>query len=121
LQYCFAALFICINSSLDAQVPLEIDDGGYLFIKVKINDADSARFMLDTGGGINMLSEELFNKLKSSMIALGLHTGTRHNGESSTGMLYQLSSLSVGNFKKQNVAVGEWNGLKNCDGILSMN
>lgn len=121
LQYCFATLFICIVSSLDAQIPLEIDDGGYLFIKVKINDADSARFMLDTGGGINMLSEELFNKLKPSMTALGLHTGTRHNGESSTGMLYQLSSISVGNFKKQNVAVGEWDGLKNCDGILSMN
>jgi hypothetical protein len=57
--------------------------------------------MLDTGSGITAFSSNLFSRyhLKEA----GLHTGVRHNGESITGMLYVLPSLSIGDFTKQNV------------------
>ena len=35
-------------------------------------------------------------------------------------MLYKLSSLSVGSLKKENVIVGTYERLQNCDGLLSM-
>ena len=101
------------------EIPLQIDDGGYISLKVKINDKEEARFLLDTGGGVNVVSQSLFNKL-GSLGEAGLHTGTRHNGEQITGMLYLLPSLSIGNFKKKNVILGQYADLGNYDGILSM-
>jgi len=118
----FYLLLILCYSPVQAQteIPLEIADGGYLFIKVNLNGTDTARFMLDTGGGINVISGALFTKLKGTMKLIGPHTGTRHNGESITGNLYLLPSLSVGSFSKTNIVVGEYAGLNGFDGLLSM-
>ncbi|MES1217780.1 MAG: retropepsin-like aspartic protease [Bacteroidota bacterium] len=106
-------------SNAQTEVPLHIDDGGYITIPVKINDTVSAVFLLDTGGGVNMVSSDLFNKLDRPEQA-GLHTGTRHNGEQITGMLYVLPSLTIGKFSKTNVVIGQYAGLTKYDGILSM-
>jgi len=101
------------------EIPLQIDDGGYISLKVKLNDKEEARFLLDTGGGVNVVSQSLFNKL-GSLREAGLHTGTRHNGEQITGMLYFLPSFSIGSFTKKNVIIGQYADLGNYDGILSM-
>jgi hypothetical protein len=111
---CFSNFFI----SAQTEVPVDINDGGYIFLKVKINSRDTAIFMLDTGSGITVFSSRLFNKY--NLKQAGLHTGTRHNGELITGMLYILPSLSIGNFTKQNVVIGSYDALQNCDGLLSM-
>lgn len=102
------------------EIPLDIDNtnGGYIFLKVKINGTDTAKFMLDTGSGITVFSSDLFSKY--NLKEAGLHTGVRHNGESITGMLYTLPSLSVGNFTKSNIIIGSYDALQNCDGLLSM-
>lgn len=117
---CFLLSLVNIFVSAQTEIPLEINEaeGGYIFLKVKINGRDTARFMLDTGSGITVLSSDLFSRyhLKEA----GLHTGVRHNGEKLTGMLYVLPSLSVGGFEKQNIIVGSYDALRNCDGLLSM-
>lgn len=119
--YLLAVLLIfTFNSKAQTEIPLEIADGGYIFIKVRLNDTDSARFMLDTGGGVNVMSSQLFSKLKSTLKLIGQHTGIRHNGEAITGTLYELPSLSIGSFKKNNVVIGEYAALNNFDGLLSM-
>jgi len=101
------------------EIPLQIDDGGYISLNVNFSDTEQARFLLDTGGGVNVVSQSLFNKL-GSLREAGIHTGTRHNGEQITGMLYFLPSLSLGSFTKRNVIVGKYADLGNYDGILSM-
>src|ERR1700750_2946519 len=113
----FSLSMIC---SMDQAFPqnevlLEINDGGYIFIKVKINDTAEARFMFDTGAGINIISSEIFKKFRPALKEAGLHTGTRHNGEQLTGMLYDVPSVSIGSFRKTHVVVGEWEGLSGCD------
>ena len=85
------SFFACAQT----EIPIEINDGGYIFLKVKINGNDTAKFMLDTGSGITVFSSKLFSRYK--LKEAGLHTGTRHNGESITGMLYILPNLSIGN------------------------
>lgn len=112
-------LFPGILLQAQIEIPLQIDDGGYISLKVKLNDQEEARFLLDTGGGINVISKDLFNKL-GPLSEAGLHTGTRHNGEQITGMLYFLPALSIGSFTKKNVVVGQFAGLGNYDGLLSM-
>ena len=99
-------------------IPLEITDGGYIFLRMLVNGNDTARFMLDTGSGITVLSQKLFARY--DLKEAGLHTGTRHNGESITGMLYILPSLSAGTFAKQDVVIGVYDALPGCDGFLSM-
>lgn len=101
-------------------IPIEINDGGYIFIKVTLNKNIEARFMLDTGAGVNVISKELYEKIKATLNEEGLHTGTRHNGEQITGMLYVLPELSIGGFTKQHVAVGMYDQLKDFDGLLSL-
>lgn len=113
-------LLLFYHVSAQTEIPLEIDNanGGYIFLKVKINGNDTARFMLDTGSGITVFSSDLFRRY--NLKEAGLHTGVRHNGESITGMLYVLPVLSVGSFTKQNVIVGSYDAMQNCDGLLSM-
>lgn len=101
-------------------MPLEIKDGGYIFITVTINGNSSAKFMLDTGAGVNVISERLFEKIRSTLKEEGPHTGTRHNGEQITGMLYLVDELSIGNFSQRNVAIGVYDGIREFDGLLSL-
>ena len=100
------------------EIPLMINDGGYIFLTVKINGNQSAKFMLDTGAGITVLSADLFRKYR--LEKAGMHTGTRHNGQSITGPVYTLPSLAVGTLIQRNLIVGEYDRLQNCDGLLSM-
>ncbi|HEX6892964.1 MAG TPA: retropepsin-like aspartic protease [Chryseolinea sp.] len=101
-------------------IPIEINDGGYIFIKVTLNGGTDARFMLDTGAGVNVISKELFEKIRSTLKEEGLHTGIRHNGEQITGMLYRLPELSIGSFSKQHVTIGIYERLNDFDGLLSL-
>lgn len=79
-----------------------------------------AKFLLDTGAGVNVISERLFEKIRSTLKEEGLHTGTRHNGEQITGMLYRVDELSIGDYSQRNVAIGVYDGIREFDGLLSL-
>ena len=113
-------LFVSTTAFAQTEIPLEIGDGGNLFVKVTLNDGHSARFALDTGAGINVISSKLFRELRPSLKEVGQHTGVRHNGERLTGMLYRLPALSIGSLRKTDVVIGEYDGLNGFDGLLSM-
>jgi hypothetical protein len=118
INFILFSLLLNFLGYAQTEVPIEINDEGYIFLKVKINSQYTAKFMLDTGSGITVFSSNLFSKYK--LKEAGPHTGVRHNGESITGMLYVLPSLSIGSFTKQNVFIGSYDALQNCDGLLSM-
>ena len=40
-------------------VPLEVADGGYLYVHARVADGIDARLLLDTGAGINTISESI--------------------------------------------------------------
>lgn len=100
-------------------VPLEIADGGYLYVHVRLADDVDARMLLDTGAGINTISEPLFQVLEPALKSAGTHTGTRHNGETQTGPIWSLSSIAMGAFRKTDVVVGRF-APQGADGLLSM-
>jgi hypothetical protein len=100
-------------------VPLEVGDGGYLFVRVRVADSADAKLLLDTGAGINTLSESILNRLGPRVRDAGMHTGTRHNGEKITGQVWSVSSLALGSLRKHDVVVGRF-APQNADGMLSM-
>lgn len=115
------SLFVlAVSGYSGTTIPVEINDGGYIFIDVKINGNINARFMVDTGAGVNVISEQLYEKLRPTLKEAGLHTGTRHNGEQITGMLYSVPELSLGNYVQQDVIVGVYDALRDFDGLLSL-
>jgi hypothetical protein len=100
-------------------VPLEVADGGYLYVRARVADSVDARLLLDTGAGINTISESIMNRLGDRVRDAGTHTGTRHNGETITGRIWSVSSLALGALWKENVVVGGF-APRGADGMLSM-
>jgi hypothetical protein len=116
----FLALFTSPATALaQATVPLEIADGGYLYVRVRVADSFDARLLLDTGAGMNTLSDAIFQKLGDRARDAGTHTGTRHNGEQITGTVWQVPALTLGALRKRDVVVGRF-APPNADGMLSM-
>jgi hypothetical protein len=107
------------TTSAQATVPLEIADGGYLYVRVRVADSIDAKLLLDTGAGINTLAAPILERLGAQARDAGTHTGTRHNGERITGAVWSVPSLSLGSTTKQNVVVGRF-APPNADGMLSM-
>ena len=100
-------------------VPLEVADGGYLYVRARVADDVDARLLLDTGAGINTISESILGQLGDRVRDAGTHTGTRHNGETITGRIWSVSSLALGALRRENVIVGGF-APKGADGMLSM-
>jgi hypothetical protein len=102
-----------------ATVPLEVADGGYLYVRARVADSIDARLLLDTGAGINTISASMLGQLGDRVRDAGTHTGTRHNAETITGRIWSVSSLALGALRKENVVVGSF-APKGADGMLSM-
>ena len=107
------------TASAQAPVPLEIADGGYLYVRVRVADSIEAKLLLDTGAGINTLAAPILDRLGARARSAGTHTGTRHNGEKITGEIWSVPSLSLGPLTKRDVVVGRF-APPNADGMLSM-
>ena len=74
----FGGDLLALPSAVAAQttVPLEIADGGYLYVRARVADGVDARLLLDTGAGINTLSESILGRLGDRVRDAGTHTGT---------------------------------------------
>ena len=115
-------LFISFYPLKAQTIPVVIDSSGFIFIDVTINDSVKTKFLLDTGGGISVLSNKLFQKLNSSLKNAGYFTGFRNDGERLDGELFTLPSISIGNFRVANVNVGVYPPLDDygMEGVISM-
>ena len=120
LIYGVLSLFAATGAALgQTTIPLEIADGGYLYVQVRVADSVDARLLLDTGAGINTLSDAIFARLGDRARDAGAHTGTRHNGERITGTVWTVPALALGALRKRDVVVGRF-APPNADGLLSM-
>lgn len=115
----FAA--VCIGSGQTA-IPLVINDGGYIFVKATLNDSITGNFLLDTGGGMHVLSGKYFEKVKNHAKSAGYFTGFRHNGERLDSEIYTLSAISIEGLRQEKPLVGYYAPLDEygMDGIISL-
>ncbi|CAF4734270.1 unnamed protein product, partial [Rotaria sp. Silwood1] len=111
-----------ITESFSQSVPLKIDNNGNIFVTVTVNDTITTDFLLDTGGGMNVVSGKLFQKIKSTAKFHGFETGYRHDGERLDGEVYQIPSLKIDNYKVSDVITGMYPPLDDygIDGIISL-
>ena len=114
-----ALVAITAKAHAQSSVRLEVADGGYLYVRVRVADSIEAKLLLDTGAGINTLSESILERLGARARDAGTHTGTRHNGERLTGPIWKVPSITLGALTKRDVVVGRF-APPNADGMLSM-
>lgn len=104
------------------EYPIQIMDEGHILVKVKLSDSISGNFVLDTGAGANVLSQNLFQKIEHKAEDAGFFTGFRHDGDRLDGEVYQIPYLSIGEVKQPNPIVGVYPPLDGfgIDGLLSL-
>ena len=75
-----------------------------LVVPVRVNDAITTKFVLDTGVGLNLISKSLCNQLNCTV--MGYHTGKRMSGQELTVPLSKVDSLTLASETQKNVQVG---------------
>src|SRR5271155_928601 len=94
-----------------------------LAVPVVVGGVEST-FVLDTGIGVNLISSDLAAKV--GCVPLGeSYTGRRMSGQAVTAPVSMVSSLQLGDFSRENVAVcvfdmGGAAGLEGIDGFVSL-
>lgn len=104
----------------DKMIPLEITAEGLITVTVTVSDSIQGRFILDTGGGLNVLSNALLRRIHS--VPDGRFTGFRHTGERIDLDIYRIRSLNIDGHYQNNPVVASLALLDSLkiDGILSL-
>jgi hypothetical protein len=87
------------------EIPFKYAAGHIITVPVKVCGEDCT-FILDTGCGVNVVSERLVQKY--SCKGLGKHSGKRMSGQQLTMDMFKLPSLQVGSNEQQDVPVASW-------------
>lgn len=86
------------------EIPFSYADENFIVVPVKINDSIDAKFVLDTGIGVNLISKSLCDRLKCEIKSH--HTGRRMSGQEITIPISSVKALSFGAVRKAEVSVG---------------
>jgi len=118
-----STLFTFSFSPSQAQeFPLHIMEEGHIIVQVKVNENLTGNFILDTGAGTHVVSGKFFEKIKEAAVQQGYFTGFRHDGDRLDGPIYQISSISIGEYQQTQPKVGVYPPLDDfgIDGLLSL-
>ncbi|MBS1955193.1 MAG: clan AA aspartic protease [Cyanobacteria bacterium SZAS-4] len=94
-----------LADSATTGIPIRYAAGHMIVIPVKVNDIET-NFVLDTGAGVNVISQTLAEKLACR--SDGKVTGQRMSGQKVTMKLVNLSSLRIGSCRKKNLPMATW-------------
>lgn len=92
------------DHSLKTQINFDSLGGHLIKIPVTINGNIKTSFLLDTGAGVNVISDRLCEQLGRSVS--GSYSGQRMTGEEITLSFSELGPLAMGEFKQEKVRVG---------------
>lgn len=87
-------------------IPFRYAAAHIITVPVKVCGEDCT-FVLDTGCGVNIVSDKLLQKFSCKVI--GKHAGKRMSGQELVMDIYRLPSLQVGSCEQKDVPVASWN------------
>ncbi|HQQ97977.1 MAG TPA: retropepsin-like aspartic protease [Cyclobacteriaceae bacterium] len=93
--------FIVGESAAQITTPIQISDQGHLLIKATVDNVEG-NFILDTGGGLMVITKSFSSKLKGLKKADGGFTGFRATGERMNLDLYSAEQVVIGNHVQRN-------------------
>jgi len=116
-------MFLLTRAYSQDTLSMDIVGDRFLIVDAAVNDSIEARFLFDTGGGLEVVSNRLFRRLDGTAEAVGVITGFRSTGQRVDLELYRIPSMTVGTLRKQNLTIApfpELDGYEDFDGILSL-
>lgn len=124
----FSILFLLCTYHLHLQtlhsetIPAYITPDGYIFIDAAFNDTVKTRLMFDTGAGLSVVSQKLFNLLKPTVKPAGVFTAFRHDGERLDGELFIIPKLTIAGRTVYNVKAAVYPPLDDygIEGVVSL-
>ena len=104
----------------DRSFPFTLIDGEHIALQVTAGDSLTGMWGLDTGGGIHIVSNELFRQLKTE--PAGRLAAFQMNGNRADVDTYSISSLGMGAFRENNPCIITMDRLDSLgiDGILAV-
>lgn len=119
----FLIFLLFITSLSKAQTfPIQINDYGFIFVDITLNDSVKGKFIFDTGGGVMLVSNKIYKQVESSLKRGEYFTGFRHDGDRLDGELKIFPSVALGNYKLTNVYGGVYPQFDEygLDGLVSL-
>jgi len=110
-------LLFFFNTYAQDIIPMDIFGNRFLIVDVLVNDSIKTKFILDTGNGIELVSAKFFDRIKGTAKPKGIFTGFQSVGSRIEVELFEVPSMQIGNYKKNNVVVIPYPPLDNADGI----
>jgi len=98
---------------------MEIAMNRFLIVEAAVNDSIKTYFILDTGAGLEIVSNQFFNKVKDTAIPAGIMTGFTSIAGRFDLKLYRIPSLQIGNYRKENVIIAPYSDLDALQGGIA--
>lgn len=116
----FFCLFIASTGHAQSFVPFELTPQGHLMVKAKVNGIEG-NFIFDTGAGLTLITKKFSEKLGKLHKQDGSYTGFRATGEKLTTDLYDVQTVTIGNFTEPNPVVTIFDvNFGPIDGLISL-
>lgn len=124
----FIAILIMLLSTLTysqenlvkkTEIPFTLTQYGHIIIPVEFNGVEG-NFIFDTGAGINLIFKDFADKIENLQKTDNFYTGHRATGEELQVNLYNIDSLSLGNFNVMNTVAGVYDLEFEYDGLISL-
>ncbi|MGX5820266.1 aspartyl protease family protein [Chitinophaga lutea] len=116
------SLFVLCSISAFSQrdIPMEVLPSGHIVVSATVAGVPG-KFIFDTGGGINVLTEQFFRKLPASKTLDGGLTAFRATGERLDLKLYEVGDIRLGDHRQANAVVASLAfNLGDFDGLISL-
>jgi len=121
--YILFLLLFSFHSNTFSQdtILMHVTDGrGFLIVDVLVNDSIEAKFILDTGGGLEIVSGDFFNRIKDSAVPEGIFTGFQSVGSRVDLELFRIPSIQIGNHKVEDIIIAPFPPLDQLTGISGL-
>jgi len=80
--------------------PVAVTQGGHIMVEATISDSVTSRFILDTGGGLHIISNSILKQISST--PRGIFTAIRHTGEPVALETFNIDSIDMGGIRQEN-------------------
>ena len=123
LLMCVLTILASSNVLSQDTLRMAVFNNRFLIVEITLNDSIRSQVILDTGGGLELISGRLFSRIRGSAKPNGIFTAFQSIGSRIDLELYQIPSMQIGVNKKQNISVAPYPPLDDAtgiDGIISM-
>ena len=108
---CASVMFISSDAVSQDTLSMAISNNRFLIVEAAINDSINTWFILDTGAGLEVVSNLFFDTVKDTAIPAGIYTGFTSIAGRVDLELYRIPSMQIGKLRREGVIIAPYSDL----------